>query len=107
MVTLWQPLKNKNQLRTWSAWILKNYPKILETVQPDLENSRLLYADFYCIRNAKNDNSQPSLWQHFLKLQNCKRFSCHKDKSDIAFMNKIINNNPAIQLIECLPGYFF
>ena len=28
MVTLRQSLKNKNQLRTESAWIVKTYPKI-------------------------------------------------------------------------------
>ena len=58
MVTLWQPLKNKNLLRTSSAWILNNYHKIEEPVQPDLENSRFLYAGFYCMCNW-NDHGTP------------------------------------------------
>ena len=32
--------ENENLLRTLSAWIVKNYPKTQEPVQPDLENSR-------------------------------------------------------------------
>ena len=50
MVTLWQPLKNKNLLRTSLAWIVKNYPKRLEPVKPDLENSRFLHVGFYCMQ---------------------------------------------------------
>ena len=28
---------------------MKNYPKIYEPIQADLENSRFLYLGFYCI----------------------------------------------------------
>ena len=33
--------------------MLKNYPTREETVQPDLENSRFLYAGFYCITDQQ------------------------------------------------------
>ena len=51
MITLQQPLKNKNLLRTY------NQPELWKTtlqepVQPDLESSRFLYAGFYCILNT-------------------------------------------------------
>ena len=49
MGTLRQLLENKNLLRTLSAWIVKKYPNIYEPVQPDLKNSKFLYAGFSCV----------------------------------------------------------